>query len=422
MGRIWEPSNRYRKWLDIELAVCEAWTERGVIPRESMETIRSRADFDIDRIDEIEKITRHDVIAFTTSVAEFIGEDSRFVHRGLTSYDVVDTALSLLMKEAGLMIREDLIDLLDALKERAMEHRYTPIVGRSHGIHAEPTTFGLKLAIFYSEMKRNLDRWECALDTISVGKISGAVGTFAHLDPKMEESILNKLGLKPAPASNQVIQRDRHAAYFTTLAIVASSVEKIAVEIRHLQRTEVGELEEYFHQGQKGSSAMPHKRNPVLTENLSGLARVIRGHAMAALENVPLWHERDISHSSVERIICPDATILADFMLNRLTSVVRNMKVYPEQMLANLNVSRGLIFSESVLIRLVDNGLTREQAYALVQRNAMKAWVEKKEFKKVLLDDSEILQHLTVEDLESVFDIKHALRWVDAILDRVFSN
>jgi len=421
MSRIWEPANRYRKWLDIELAVCEAWTERGVIPRESMERIRSRANFDVNRIDEIEIITRHDVIAFTTSVAEFVGEDSRFIHRGLTSYDVVDTALSLLLKEAGLIIRGDLIDLLAALRDRAMEHRHTPIVGRSHGIHAEPTTFGLKLAIFFSEMKRNLKRWEAALETVSVGKISGAVGTFAHLDPEMEEMVLTKLGLGVAPASNQVIQRDRHAEYFTTLALIASSIEKIAVEIRHLQRTEVGELEEFFHQGQKGSSAMPHKRNPVLTENLSGLARVIRGHALAAMENVALWHERDISHSSVERIIAPDATALADFMLNRLTSVVGNIKVYSDRMLANLNLSRGLIFSESVLIKLVDHGLTRENAYSLVQRNAMKAWEKKEDFKKVLMEDPEILAHLTIQDLEETFDIDYALRWTDAIFERVFS-
>jgi adenylosuccinate lyase len=302
-----------------------------------------------------------------------------------------------------------------------MEHRHTPIVGRSHGIHAEPTTFGLKLAIFFSEMKRNLRRWEAALETVSVGKISGAVGTFAHLDPEMEEMVLTKLGLRVAPASNQVIQRDRHAEYFTTLALIASSIEKIAVEIRHLQRTEVGELEEFFHQGQKGSSAMPHKRNPVLTENLSGLARVIRGHALAAMENVALWHERDISHSSVERIIAPDATALADFMLNRLTSVVGNIKVYSDRMLANLNLSRGLIFSESVLIKLVDHGLTRENAYSLVQRNAMKAWEKKEDFKKVLMEDPEILAHLTIQDLEETFDIDYALRWTDAIFERVFS-
>lgn len=421
MGKIWEPSNRYRKWLDIELAVCEAWADRGVIPRESMERIRAKADFDPKRIDEIEVTTRHDVIAFTTSVAEFVGEDSRFIHRGLTSYDVVDTALCLLLQEAGRLIREGLVSLMDALKERALEHRHTPMVGRSHGIHAEPITFGLKLALFYSEMGRHLIRWDEALETISVGKISGAVGTYAHLDPQMEEAVLAKLGLKPASVSSQIIQRDRHAQYFTALALMASSLEKIAVEIRHLQRTEVAEVEEFFHKGQKGSSAMPHKRNPVLTENLSGLARLIRGYAMTAMENVPLWHERDISHSSVERVIAPDATILADFMLHRLTSVIRNMLIYKEKMMENLHSSRGLIFSESILIGLVDRGLTREEAYALVQRNAMKAWEENRDFKGLLLEDAEILKHLPIKEIEAAFDIDHALRWVDSIFNRVFN-
>jgi adenylosuccinate lyase len=420
MGSIWEPRHRYQKWLDIELAVCEAWTERGVIPPESMECIRTRAGFDLERINEIEKITRHDVIAFTTSVAECVGEDSRFIHRGLTSYDVVDTAFCLLLREAGLLIREGLLDLLTALKTRALEHRRTPMVGRSHGIHAEPITFGLKLAVLYSEMCRHLTRWDAALKTISVGKISGAVGTFAHLDPQMEEDILTKLGLEPALASSQVLQRDRHAEYFTALAMMASSMEKIAVEIRHLQRSEVAEAEEFFHEGQKGSSAMPHKRNPVLTENITGLARVVRGHALAAMENVPLWHERDISHSSVERIIAPDSTILVDFMLHRLTSVITNLKVYEQKMLQNLQMSHGLIFSESVLLQLVDRGLTREDAYALVQRNAMKAWKDQADFKEILLSDPAILEHLTASEIEAVFDLSRALRWVDALVDRVF--
>jgi len=420
MGAIWEPRNRYQKWLDIELAVCEAWAERGVIPQESMTCIREKADFDPGRIDAIEEVVRHDVIAFTTCVAEYVGEDSRFIHRGLTSYDVVDTALCLLLKEAGLLIRQGLVGLLDALKDRAFEHRYTPMVGRSHGIHAEPITFGLKLAIFYGEMKRHLERWDAAVETISVGKISGAVGTYAHLDPQMEADIMARLGLKPAPASSQIIQRDRHAAYFTALALMASSMEKIAVEIRHLQRSEVAEVEEFFHEGQKGSSAMPHKRNPVLTENISGLARLIRGYALTAMENVVLWHERDISHSSTERVMAPDATILVDFMLARLTSVVRNMKVYEDRMRENLGMSRGLIFSESLLIRLVDRGLTREQAYKLVQRNAMEAWKERKDFKQVVLQDQEILAHLSAEEVEAAFDTEHALRWVDAIFDRAF--
>lgn len=421
MGKIWEPRNRYQKWLEVELAVCEAWAERGVIPADSMERIREKADFDPVRIDAIEQITRHDVIAFTTSVAEFVGEDSRFIHRGLTSYDVVDTALSLLLKEAGQMIRADLVDLMQALRDRAMEHRYTPMVGRSHGIHAEPITFGLKLAIYYDEMTRHLTRWDAALETIAVGKISGAVGTFAHLDPQIEESVLARLGLKPAPVSSQVLQRDRHAAYFTALALIASSVEKIAIEIRHLQRTEVGEVEEFFHEGQKGSSAMPHKRNPVLTENLAGLARLVRGNSVAAMENVALWHERDMSHSSVERIIGPDTTILVDFMLHRLTSVIKNLKVYEERMLHNLNLKKGLIFSETVLLLLTDRGLTRENAYAIVQRNAMKAWKENREFKEVLLEDPDIIEHFTAGEIEEAFNVDHALRWVDWIIDRVFS-
>ncbi len=420
MGRIWEPSNRYQKWLDIELAVCEAWTQRGVIPPENMGRIRSKAAFDVDRIDEIEKITRHDVIAFTTSVAEFVGEDSRFIHRGLTSYDVVDTALSLLLREAGLLIRDGLVGLLDALKTRALEHKDTPMVGRSHGIHAEPITFGLKLALFYCEIQRNLKRWDAAIETISVGKISGAVGTFAHLDPEMEEDILSRVGLRAAEVSNQVIQRDRHAEYFTTLAVIATSLEKIALEIRGLQRTEVSEVEEYFHKGQKGSSAMPHKRNPVLTENICGLARIIRANAIAAMENVPLWHERDISHSSVERVIAPDSTILADFIIDRLTFVIRNMRVFDDQMLKNLESGRGLIFSESILIKLVDKGLTREAAYTIVQRNAMNAWENGLEFKEALLSDNELTEILTRQEIESSFDLKNALRWTDSIFKRVF--
>lgn len=421
MQDIWKPENRFQKWLEIEIAVCEAWTRRGIIPESCMKRIKEKASFNVDRIDEIEKTTRHDVIAFTTSVAEFVGEDSRFIHRGLTSYDVVDTALSLLMKQAGLLIREGIVELMDALKKRAFEAKKIPVVGRSHGIHAEPTTFGLKLAIFYSEIGRNLRRWDAALETISVGKISGAVGTYAHLDPKMEAEILANLGLVPAAVSNQVIQRDRHAEYFATLALIASSIEKIAMEIRHLQRSEVNEVEEFFHPGQKGSSAMPHKRNPVLTENLCGLARVVRGYSLSAMENIPLWHERDISHSSVERIIGPDATILVDFMLSRMTTVIKNMRIFEDRMMANLESSRGLIFSESIMLRLVDKGLTRERAYFLTQRNAMKAWENNLNFKDIVLSDSEITEILTKEEIESAFDLSHALRWVDATFDRVFN-
>lgn len=422
MARIWQPRNRYRKWLQVELAVCEAWAERGKIPPDAMERIRERADFDPDRIDEIEKVTRHDVIAFTTSVAEFVGDDSRYIHRGLTSYDVVDTALCMLLKEAGELIRSGIVELLEALRKRAFEHKHTPMVGRSHGIHAEPITLGLKLAIFHDEMARHLERWDHAVETISVGKISGAVGTYAHLDPAMEEAVLRRLELKPARASNQVIQRDRHAAYFTALALIASTVEKIAVEIRHLQRTEVGEVEEFFHKGQKGSSAMPHKRNPVLTENLTGLARVVRGNALAAMENVALWHERDISHSSVERIIAPDSTILVDFMLHRLASVVSAMTVYPQRMLENLQRSRGLIFSETVLLELTDKGLSRESAYGLAQRNAMKAWETGRDFKDVLMEDAEMVELLGRHGIEECFDVARSLRWADAIFERVFSH
>ncbi|MEI6134972.1 MAG: adenylosuccinate lyase [Desulfomonile sp.] len=421
MEDIWKQENRFSAWLKIELAVCEAWTRRGVIPDDSMARIREKSSFDVDRINEIEKTTRHDVIAFTTSVAEFVGEDSRFVHRGLTSYDVVDTALSLLMKEAGVLIRKGVLELMAALRDRAFETKNVPVVGRSHGIHAEPTTFGLKLAIFYSEMSRNLKRWDAALETISVGKISGAVGTYAHLDPKMESEILEKIGLRPAPVSNQVIQRDRHAEYFTVLALIATSIEKIAMEIRHLQRSEVSEVEEFFHPGQKGSSAMPHKRNPVLTENLCGLSRVVRGYAFSAMENMPLWHERDISHSSVERIIGPDATILVDFMLDRMTAVIRNMRIFEDRMTQNLESSRGLIFSESILIKLVDKGLTRERSYLLTQRNAMKAWETGLKFKDALFEDPEVMEILSREEIESAFNLDHSLRWVDETFERVFN-
>jgi adenylosuccinate lyase len=422
MNKIWAPENKYQKWLDVELAVCEAWAERGLIPDENMCRIRENAAFDVKRIDEIEKVIRHDVIAFTTSVAEFVGDNSRFIHRGLTSYDVVDTALSLLLKEAALLIRQDLLDLMEALKKRAMEHKRTPMVGRSHGIHAEPVTLGLKLAIFYDEMARNLKRWDQAIEFISVGKISGAVGAFSHLSPEMERTILDRLGLKPAPASSQIIQRDRHAHYFTTLALIASSIEKISVEIRHLQRTEVGEAEEFFHKGQKGSSAMPHKRNPVLTENLTGLARVVRANALAAMENVALWHERDISHSSVERIIAPDSTTLMDFMLLRLINVITNLTVYEDRMMDNLQMTNGLIFSEAVLIRLVDAGLSREDAYAIVQRNAMRAWEGKQAFYDILSQDEDIINNIGLESLKEAFSLEHSLRWVDEVFDRVFNN
>lgn len=422
MARIWEPENRYQKWLDIEIYACEAHAGMGAIPHEAVERIKSRAKFDIARIDEIEKVVKHDVIAFLTSVADYIGDDSRFVHMGLTSSDVLDTSFAMLLKEASDLIIADIRRLMEAIRKRAFEHKDTPMIGRSHGIHAEPVTFGIKMALWYDEMRRNLRRMEAARETVSYGKISGAVGTFANIDPKVEEFVCKKAGLKPAPCSTQIIQRDRHAEFFSTLAVIASSIEKFAVEIRHLQRTEVLEAEEFFSKGQKGSSAMPHKRNPVLSENLSGLARLIRGYAVSALENVPLWHERDISHSSVERVIGPDATILMDFMLSRCTGLIENLVVYPENMMKNLNLMRGLIFSQRVLLQLASAGASREKAYALVQRNAMKVWEEGKDFQAELLNDSEVRGYLSEQEIKEAFDLGYHLKHVDTIFTRVFGG
>jgi adenylosuccinate lyase len=422
MTRIWEPENRYRKWLDIEIYACEAHAEMGRIPKEAVARIRAKASFDVDRIDEIERTVKHDVIAFLTSVADYIGDDSRFVHLGLTSSDVLDTSFAMLLKEAGEMIIADIKKLMAVIKVRAYEHKMTPMMGRSHGIHAEPVTFGLKMALWYDEMARNLKRMEAALETISYGKLSGAVGTFANIDPQVEEYVCKKAGLKPAPCSTQVLQRDRHAEYFSTLAIIASSIEKFSVEIRHLQRTEVLEAEEFFSKGQKGSSAMPHKRNPVLSENLTGLARLIRGYSVSALENIPLWHERDISHSSVERIIGPDATVLMDFMLNRAIGLIENLVVYPENMMRNLNQMRGLIFSQRVLLKLAEAGASREKAYALVQRNAMKVWEEGKDFQTELLADQEVAQFLPPEEITEAFDLGYHMKHVDTIFTRVFGG
>ncbi len=422
MGRIWERENIFRKWLDIEVAACEAWCELGRIPKESLANIRRRASFDIDRIDEIEKTVKHDVISFLTAVGEKIGPDSRFMHLGMTSSDVLDTALAMLLKEASELIIEGIGDLGTAIKERAFEHKYTAMIGRSHGIHAEPITFGLKMALWYEETKRNLERMGRARDVISYGKISGAVGTFANVPPAVEEYVCKKLGLKPAPVSSQIIQRDRHAEFFTTLAIVATSIEKFAVEIRHLQRTEVLEAEEPFTKGQKGSSAMPHKRNPVLSENLTGLARLVRGYSQAAQENIPLWHERDISHSSVERVIAPDATILLDFMIARITGVIRGMVVYPDNMKKNLGRLRGLIFSQRVLLELVERGVKREDAYEMVQRNAMASWDSGRDFKELLLADDGIGRVLSMEELEGCFDLAYHLKNVDYIFNRVFEK
>lgn len=420
MTAIWSPENRYRKWLDIEILACEAMAQKGEIPSGALKNIKEKAAFDVARIEEIEKATKHDVIAFLTSVVEKVGEDGKFIHKGLTSSDILDTSLAVLLKEASDMLIDDMRRLLDVLKNKAMRYKDTLMVGRSHGIHAEPITFGLKMALWYQEMERNLARMIRAKETISYGKISGAVGTYSFIDPSIEDYVCRKLGLTPAPVSSQIVQRDRHAEYFTTLAIIGSSIDKFSQEIRLLQRTEVREAEEYFAPGQKGSSAMPHKRNPVLSENLSGLARLMRSYAVAALENIPLWHERDISHSSVERIIAPDATVLLDFMLSRFTDLLDTLVVYPERMLANLNMTRGIIFSQMVLLKLVDKGMSREDAYAAVQKNAMKSWQDDEDFKMLLCEDVEVMSCLTAEDIHAAFKLENFLRHIDVVYHRVF--
>jgi adenylosuccinate lyase len=422
MGKIWRPESKYQKWLDVEISVCEALAELGEIPKDSLERIKERAQFSVPRIEAIEKEVKHDVIAFITCVAESVGDDARYIHLGLTSSDILDTSMAMLLKEASGIIVDDIKGLLQVLKEKAYAYKDTVMVGRSHGVHAEPITFGLKLAVWYEEMKRNLRRMEEAEENIGYGKISGAVGTFSHISPEVEAYVCKKLELKAAPISTQIIQRDRYAQYFSTLAIIASSVEKMAVEIRHLQKTEVLETEEFFAKRQKGSSAMPHKRNPILSENLSGLARLVRSYSLAALENIPLWHERDISHSSVERVIAPDATILVDFMLNRFIMLVKQLIVYPEHMMNNLNKTKGLIFSERVFLELVRKGLSRDEAYALVQRNAMNAWEGKEGLKNLLLNDPDVSIHLSSQEIDRCFDLKHHLRYVDYIFERVFST
>jgi adenylosuccinate lyase len=422
MGKIWEPENRFRKWLDIELLVCEALNKLGEIPNSSLKNIRKNASFDIERIDEIEREVKHDVIAFLTSVSEHVGDDARYIHMGITSSDILDTSLSLLLKEASMLIIKDIERLLAVLKKKAFKHKQTVMIGRTHGIHAEPITFGFKMALWYEEMKRNLTRMRRAKENISYGKISGAVGTFAHTSPFVEENVCKKLGLKPAPVSTQIIQRDRHAEFFATLAIIASSLDNFAQEIRLLQRTEVGEAEEFFSKGQKGSSAMPHKRNPVLSENLSGLARVVRSHALTAFENVTLWHERDISHSSAERVIGPDSTILIDFMLNRFTSIVEQLVVYPKQMEKNLNLTNGIFFSQAIMLRLVKKGLSRENAYRVVQKSALKAWDEGKDFKNVIGKDSAVKKYLSKKEIEQSCNMKNYLKHIDDIFLRVFGK
>ncbi|HXG52972.1 MAG TPA: adenylosuccinate lyase [candidate division Zixibacteria bacterium] len=420
MARIWSEENGFQKWLDVEILAAEALAREGRVPKAAVARIRKKARFDVARIREIEREVKHEVIAFLSCVAESIGDDARFLHVGMTSSDVMDTALAIQFKEASALLLQDIDRLMAVLRRQAFKHKRTVMIGRTHGIHAEPTTFGLKLALWYQEMARNRARLEKAAEDICVGQISGAVGTFAHISPKVEAYVCRKSGLKPAPVSSQIIQRDRHAFFFATLAVIAASLEKFAVEIRHLQRTEVREAEEPFTPGQKGSSAMPHKRNPILSENVSGLARLMRGYAAAALENVALWHERDISHSSVERVIAPDATTLLDFMLRRMTYVLENLCVYPENMRRNLEMSGGAVFSERVLLALVDKGLARDAAYRLVQRHALKAGAEGGDLKRSLLGDAEIRRHLSPREIEALWGFERDLAHVDFIFRRVF--
>jgi adenylosuccinate lyase len=422
MSAVWSPENRYQKWLDIEVLACEAMARQGIIPRKSLQNIKKKAAFDINRIDEIEKTTKHDVVAFLTSVTEKVGQDGRFIHMGLTSSDILDTSLAVLLKEAADILIPDIDQLLETLKAKAFAHKDTVMIGRSHGIHAEPITFGLKMALWYQEMARNRERLVRAREAIAYGKISGAVGTFSFIDPTVETYVCRKLGLKPAPVSSQIVQRDRHAEYFCTLAIIASSLDKFAQEVRLLQRTEVREVEEYFSPGQKGSSAMPHKRNPVLSENISGLARLMRSYAIAALEDVALWHERDISHSSVERVIGPDATILLDFMLSRFTGLVAKLVVYPDRMLANLNMTHGVVFSQMVLLKLIEKGMSREDAYAVVQRHAMRSWEKGTQFKLLLMKDRGVMAVMNRREIEAVFKVEYFLGHIDFIFKRVFGD
>ncbi len=422
MQALWTDEARYRRWLEVELAVCEVLAHRGTIPREAMATIRRKAEVDPARIDAIEREVRHDVIAFLTALAERVGPEARWVHYGMTSSDVLDTALALQLRDAGRLLLEGVSRVMDALRRRALEHRHTPMIGRTHGVHAEPTTFGLKLLVFWDEMRRNRLRLERALEEVCVGKLSGAVGTFAHLPPAVEEAVCQRLGIGFEPAATQVVQRDRHAAFVQTLALLASSLDRFAVEFRHLARTEVREVEEEFGAGQKGSSAMPHKRNPWRLENLSGLARVVRGHALAALENLALWHERDISNSSVERIVLPDATIVVDFMLHRFAGLVETLVVHADRMRANLELTRGLAFSGTLLLALTAKGRSREDAYRLVQQHAMQSWEHGGDFRERVLGDAEIARSLSKEEVERCFQLEEALRHVDAIFARTLSE
>jgi adenylosuccinate lyase len=419
MAQIWSEENKFRAWLEVELCACEAWAELGVIPWEDVKKLRERARFDIDRIYEIEKETRHDVIAFTRAVSETVGEERKWVHYGLTSTDVVDTANGYLLKQANDILERDLLQFIGILRSQAIKYKHTVMMGRTHGVHAEPTTFGLKLALWHEEMKRNLERFRRAAAGVQFGKISGAVGTYANIDPRVEAYVCEKLGISPAPVSTQTLQRDRHAEYMATLALIATSLDKFATEIRALQKSEVREVEEPFAKGQKGSSAMPHKRNPIGCENISGLARLLRGYMVAAYENVPLWHERDISHSSVERVVLPDATILLNYMLNRLGGIIGNLTVFPENMKRNMERTFGLPFSGRVMTKLIDKGFSRETAYDTVQPLAMRAWEEQRSFRDILASDPVIREHLTEEELADCFDPSWHLKHVDTIFERL---
>ncbi|KGT38067.1 adenylosuccinate lyase [Weizmannia sp. CD-2023] len=422
MGAIWTDENKYKAWLEVEILACEAWAELGEIPKADVQKIRENARFDVERILEIEQETRHDVVAFTRAVSESLGEERKWVHYGLTSTDVVDTALSYLIKQANEIIEKDLERFIEILKQKAIEHKYTVMMGRTHGVHAEPTTFGLKMALWHEEMKRNLERFRQAADGIRYGKLSGAVGTYANIDPFVEQYVCGKLGLKPAPISTQTLQRDRHAYYIATLSLIATSIEKFATEIRGLQKSETREVEEFFSKGQKGSSAMPHKRNPIGSENMTGMARVLRGYMVTAYENVSLWHERDISHSSAERIILPDATIAIDYMLNRFGNIVKNLTVFPENMKRNMDKTLGLIYSQRVLLALIDKGMSREAAYDTVQPKAMESWEKQVPFKELLKKDPAIQSRLTEAELEECFDYHYHLKHVDTIFDRLGLN
>ena len=419
MAKIWSDENRYRCWLEVEILACEAWAELGDIPKEDVQKIRDNASFSVERILEIEEETRHDVVAFTRAVSETLGEERKWVHYGLTSTDVVDTAYGYQLKQANDILRNDLRRFLEIIQQKALEHKYTVCMGRTHGVHAEPTTFGLKLALWYSEMKRNIERFERAAQGVEAGKISGAVGTFANIPTSVEAYVCSQLQIRPQEISTQILSRDLHADYISTIALIATSIEKFATEIRGLQKSETREVEEFFAKGQKGSSAMPHKRNPIGSENMAGLSRVIRGHMVTAYENVNLWHERDISHSSAERIIIPDSTILLNYMLNRFGNIVKNLTVFPDRMLKNMDATFGLIYSQRVLLKLIDKGLSREKAYDLVQPCTALSWDEQRSFREIIENHEEIMSHLTTEELNDAFDYHYHIRQVDEIFHRV---